>query len=229
MELNTNNTKEIDKLVLKWQQTRDEKIAEQLFKIYKRYILGKTKKNHSVEDVKSVIHEAFMYCLNKYDPNVGTSFFQFFNFTVDYYIKNAYNGKKRITEIPVVIYKPENKGPRFTYAWESATPPLSLNHAYNQEDVRGKGILTDSIEANNSQEDFKNLEYEMILEKAKKEFNIKERDLLIIKYTLAGYQQTEIAKMLGLTQSRISSILRGFKSKKRYKGLYEFLKENFQK
>lgn len=194
-----NKEEKINKLIEEYQQTRDENIFNEIYNMYKDFIINKSKVENNVNiNYESEYNLALYNAVLSFDVNNKTnaSFNTYFMTCAKNQINvinNSLNAQKRSA----------NKN----------TISIQMNNSSNDNK---EATLEDIIEDKDSNEKFKDIEFNILLNQLCSK--LKDDEQKAIKLFLKGFTLKEIGKILGnITAPAIFTKLRRLKYKKSIK------------
>lgn len=223
---------EIDELFRKYRQTRDKKIRNELVEkhLYIAEILAKKFSGRGVEydDLYQVASEALISGVEKFDPDLGNRFTTYITPTITGIIKNYFRDYSRSVRLPRRVYtvaakvreevgeyfklhgvKPTVKqlSEKLGYseeliieALESKTP-VSLDSRVGGDDGDSDSPLYDLI--GDDADKFEDFECSESLKAEIAKLAPVERQVVKLRF-LQGKSQTEVGKILGVSQMFVS-------------------------
>ena len=196
---NKNKEKENNKLndwIKEYQETKNEEVFNNIYKIYEPYIENKAKKENNINinfasECNLALYNAVMNfdVDNKTNASFNTFFFKCIKNQINV-INNNLNAKKR----------------------EANKNTISIQRN-NSDGENKETTLEDIIEDKNQEESFKNVEFNIILQKLLSK--LKDDEKKAVKLIIAGYSLKEIGEILGnITAPAIFTKLRRLRNKK---------------
>lgn len=220
-----------DELFRKYRQTGDVNIRNELVEnyLYIAEILAKKFSGRGVEydDLLQIASEGLISGVEKYDPDNGAQFTTYITPTITGNIKNYFRDYSRAVRLPRRVYALSVKVKRATADYfqkygqkptvkqlskELGVPeedvlealeyraPVSLDSPVNTEDGEG-ALLYDVIP--DSTDNFEGFEITESLRSEIQKLDPTEREVVTLRF-VDGYSQSEVGKMLGVSQMFVS-------------------------
>lgn len=189
-------------------QNGNKEVAEDVYFIYKNYLDILVRKHYHLEDLEGRLNERFMYCMNHFVPQEKPSFSKYLFTYIHFEIKLAY-GYKAVRGEGGVTFTAKNRKPKI----RRGEKPLALNRMMGEG--RNKVNAYELVEDPMYQHDIYDAEFLRDLNDAMLKYKVNERDKKLIHLVVSGYNQAEIGEELGISQSRVSSLLKNFLDRNR--------------
>lgn len=213
--------RDIIPIVYDWRIYRDDETFEWLWERHKHIcdIFAKRFYYLGLEELKQELLGVFFNCLLKFDAsytnpkkeyNAPPSFTGYYAGWCNAYCLNKKNQQSSYTRDGGIYEKNETTG-RYN---RTKGAKANLEGLEGSEDYFGK-----------EDSDIKEFEFEQNFKAMQKKFKMNDREANIIKMTMDGFKQKEIAEILGISQSRVSVILAKW-AKPKY-DLREYILNNF--